>query len=60
LKGCFKGGDYLPLIITNQVPESLGPVSNLRLLDDDSNKIFIFPNRVNLLLNNKSDVVYRQ
>jgi hypothetical protein len=47
LKGCFKGGVYLPLIITNPVPESLGPVSNLgflvslKLLDGDSNKIFI-------------------
>jgi hypothetical protein len=35
-------------------------VSNLRLLDDDSNKIFISSNRVNLLLNNKSAVVARR
>jgi hypothetical protein len=51
LKGCFKGGVYLPLIITNPVPESLGPVSNLgflvslKLLDGDSNKIFVSSNR---------------
>ena len=32
LKGCFKGGVYLPLIITNPVPESLEPLFNLGFL----------------------------
>jgi len=69
LKGCFKGGVYLPLIITNLVRESLGPVSNLgflvslKLLDGDSNKIFVSPNREKkpfLLNKQKAGVVTRR
>jgi hypothetical protein len=64
----FKDGVYLPLIITNSVPESLGLVSNLRFLVPSNYYMvtpikYLFPpiNPFSMItMESSSDVVYRQ
>ena len=64
----FKDGVYLPLIITNSVPESLGLVSNLRFLVPSNYCMAtpiksLFPpiNPFSMItMESSSDVVYRQ